>query len=173
MRRKRTYNTRLIKTRLSYTMSEIVKLFGVHVRTVQEWHKQGLHPIDYSYRPLLFVGYELQRFLEEKKQSRKIRLKDDEFYCPKCRAARISAPENIKIIDTKRRIGRSDFSVYIKGICKICSCKLSRFSTLNREKSSVFATMLTQAEGVLESDFVPHVNTDLRGGRNHANECQK
>ena len=171
MRRKRTYNSRLIKARLSYTMSEIARLYGIHVRTVQEWHKQGLNPIESSFRPRLFTGYEVRRFLEKRKQSRKIRLKDDEFYCPKCRAARISDPEDINIIDTKRRIGKADFSVYIKGICKICSCKLTRFSTRSKVKLSVFAQMLAQADRVLESDFVPRVNTDLKGGRNNANEC--
>jgi hypothetical protein len=161
----------VLKSRLSYTMSEIAKLYGIHVRTVQEWHKQGLTPIDSDHRPILFMGYEVKRFLEERKRSRKVKLKSNEFYCPRCRAARISDPKYIHIIDTNRRIGKSDFSVYIKGVCIICSCKLTRFSTRKRAKTSVFVTKLTQADRVLESDFITPVNTDLRGGLNHANEC--
>jgi hypothetical protein len=152
-------------------MSEIAKLFGIHVRTIQEWHKQGLTPIDPDHRPLLFMGYEVKRFLEERKRLRKVKLKSNEFYCPKCRAARISDSKYIHIIDTNRRIGKSDFSVYIKGICKICFCNLTRFSTRSKAKISVFAAMLPQADRVLKSDFSSPLNTDLKGDQNHANKC--
>lgn len=161
MKRKRTYNARLIRARLTYTISEIATLFGLHIRTVQRWYKQGLIPVEVDTKPLLFTGNEIKRFLEHKRRSGKIELKDGEFYCPKCRQARSSAPRSIGIIDTKRRIGRDDYSVHIKGICQICSCKLTRFSTRSRLKSSIFTMLLTQADRGLEGDYPPTTNTDI------------
>lgn len=45
-KKKRTYNTNLIKVRHSYTTVEIAELYKIHRRTVQSWLKQGLQVID-------------------------------------------------------------------------------------------------------------------------------
>ena len=164
MRKKRTYNVRLIRARRCYTMSEISLLLKVHVRTVQSWHKQGMVPIDPDDKPLLFQGVEVKRFLSNRQKARKCRLKENEFFCPRCKTPRTSLPRRIRIVDTNRRIGKNDVLVLIRGICDICDCRLSRFSTRNKVKSSFWHRMVEQVRTGLRGDSSPTLNTDFKGG---------
>jgi len=101
-------------------MSEISLLLNVHVRTVQAWYKQGMAPIDPNDKPLLFQGIEIKRFLSNRQKARKCKLKENEFFCPRCKTATTSLPQGIRIVDTNRRIGKDDVLVLIRGICDIC-----------------------------------------------------
>ena len=162
-KKKRNHNIRLIRKRRSYTMSELAELLHVHVRTVQSWHKQGMTPIDPDDRPLLFIGAEVQRFLSQRQQARKCPLKEDEFRCPRCRAARTSRPNDLHIVDTGRRMGKVDVSVMIKGVCTECECQMTRFSTRRKVAESVWVRKLKQGQSRLSRDRKATVNTDLEG----------
>lgn len=164
MKKKRKYNIRLIRERRSYTMGEIAELLKVHVRTAQVWHKNGMKPIDPDDRPLLFLGLEIKRHLSQGQSSRKCPLKEDEFFCPRCRTARTSCPSDVHIVDTGRRMGKVDFSVMIKGICTECECRLTRFCTRRTLEKSVWARTLKQGQARLYRDRKTTVNTDLEGG---------
>lgn len=139
MNRKRTYNIRLIHSRRSYSTSELADLFGIHVRTIQSWRKQGLEPINPDESRYLFMGNTVKEFIREKQASRKSALKEDEFYCPRCRQPRKSLPEHIEINITDKQIGKSNFHVQIKGVCEKCQCKLNRFATKNGLKGSIWS----------------------------------
>ena len=169
MRKKRTYNIRLIRARRCYTMSEISFLLNVHIRTVQSWRKQGMAPIDPNDKPLLLQGIEIKRFVHKKQKERKHRLKENEFFCPRCKVPRTSLPEGIRIEDTNKRIGRSDVLVLVRGICDTCDCKLSRFSTRNKVKSSFWHRMVEQVQTGLREDSSTTLNTDFKGGEK---QCQ-
>ena len=122
------YNLRLIKTRESYTTKRIAQELGVHSRTVQEWYKKGLQPIE-NKLPYRTMGYEIKRFLEKELQKHKHKLQSDEFYCTKCRQAVKSTDNDVWIEISKRTIGKNSFkSMTIKGICENCNCKINRFS---------------------------------------------
>lgn len=164
MKKKRTYNIRLIRARRCYTMSEISPLLNVHVRTVQAWHKQGMAPIDPNDKPLLFQGIEIKRFLSNRQKARKCKLKENEFFCPRCKTPTTSLPQGIRIVDTNRIIGKNDVLVLIRGICDICDCKLSRFSTRNKVKSSFWYRMVEQVRTGLRGDSSTTLNTDFKGG---------
>ncbi len=166
MRRNLSNKIRLIIARRSYSTSEIAELLGTHIRTVQIWHSEGLKPIDETAKPFLFMGEEIKRFLSKKRSARKIRLGKDEFYCPRCKAARKSDGKNITIINTKRKIGRSDESVLIKGICPVCGCRLNRFSTKNKSKTLSFVQNGKQRKRILEGDLFLPLNTDIEQGDN-------
>lgn len=125
---KKNYVLKNIKTRESYTTKRISKEIGVHTRTVQEWVKQGLKPIENS-SPYYFMGYELKRFLQEKLKNRKTKLFPDEFYCTKCREAVRPIDKDVWISVSSRTIGNQGFnSLTIKGICENCNSKINRFS---------------------------------------------
>lgn len=146
VKKKRTYNIRLIRSRRSYTIAEIASLFRIYVGTVRRWHKQGLEPIDPDDHPILFIGETIREFLKEKQESRKFPLKEDEFFCPRCRQPRKSIQADIVVIITVRKIGKSDFHAQIKGRCTDCGCGLNRFATKNGLKDSFWSEFITQEE---------------------------
>ena len=63
-------NPRLVKIYRNYSVEEIARLFGLHKNTVRNWLKQGLPAID-DRRPILILGRELSRFLQERRQKAK------------------------------------------------------------------------------------------------------
>ncbi len=146
---KRKFRLNRIRVRRSYSTAEICDLFNCHVQTVRNWHRRGMKSIDPNNRPLLFIGTEIKRFLSERQNSRKIKLKEDEFYCPRCRNARQSIPEEIGIFETGRQMGKHDEQVLIKGECKECNCSLTRFGTKNGVKGTFFERIITQGSGRL------------------------
>lgn len=128
----KTYVIKNIKTRESYTTKRISQEIGVHPRTVQEWVKEGLKPIENS-SPYYFMGYEIKRFLEEKLKSRKIKLNPDEFYCTKCRKAVRPTDKDVWISVSSRTIGNQGFkATTVKGICENCNSRINRFSHTGR-----------------------------------------
>lgn len=149
IKKKRKYNIRLIRQRRSYTMRELSDLLGVHVRTVQTWHKLGMKPIEPDGRPLLFIGADVKRFLSKRQNARKCPLKENEFYCPRCRAAQTSFPEGLNVEDTGRRMGKEDTQVLIRGICRTCSCRLTRFSTKRQAKTMSWLRNISRGEARL------------------------
>lgn len=75
------YNTRLIKSRRSYNITEMASLLGVDRKTCQRWIKQGgLKVIEKGVNPLLIMGADLISFLREKKEQRRCELREDEFF---------------------------------------------------------------------------------------------
>lgn len=128
------YNLRLIKTRESYSTKRISQELGVHDRTVQEWYKEGLKPIEKK-SPYLVMGYELKRFLEERQQKRKCKLQPDEFYCTKCRHAVKSTANDVRLAILQQTIGKKSFkAIIIKGICEKCNLRINRFSHTGKLK---------------------------------------
>ena len=122
------YNLRLIKTRESYSTKRISQELGVHPRTVQEWYKEGLLPIE-NKPPYRTMGYVIKKFLEKKLQKHKCQLQPEEFYCTKCRHAVRSTDNDVWIEISKRTIGRNGFkAMTMKGICENCNSRINRFS---------------------------------------------
>ena len=122
------YNSRLIKSRRSYNITEIASLFGVDRKTCQRWIKiDGLKPIERDESPLV-MGDVLEIFLREKNKKRKVKLNEDEFYCMKCHKAVSVKIDTEKIIKTGKKIGRNDLDQFKKiGICEVCETKVNRF----------------------------------------------
>jgi hypothetical protein len=158
-----TYNVRLLKAKRSYTMNEISEVFGIHVRTVQSWRKSGMSPIDPDDRPFLFLGKDIGQFLVNRRNSSKIKLKENEFYCPRCRFARQSFQEKIDIVYTGKRLGLVDELILVKGICVKCQCRLNRFAKKSAIKSSILYQIYRKAQDTLKGNSRPIVNADLFG----------
>ena len=62
-------------------MEEAARLFGTHRNTVRAWLKAGLKAIDGS-RPVLILGSELRRFLDERRAKRKCPTPPGMIYLP-------------------------------------------------------------------------------------------
>ena len=60
--KKRTYNTRLIKRDLSYTIQEVAELYGLHPQAVRRWINIGLRTID-GLKPFLIHGSDLINYI--------------------------------------------------------------------------------------------------------------
>lgn len=122
------YNLRLITSRHSYTPDEIARLFTLHKKTVFRWIADGLHPLEKNTRPILIMGYELRRFLSKKKQVRKVKLKDDEYYCVKCRRASLAESGTESTVPTGKRIGKNAREqLSQQGKCVRCGTNMHRF----------------------------------------------
>lgn len=153
-KKKRKYNTRLIKQTLSYSTQDIVSLFGLHKRTVQEWHTQGLPRID-DRKPFLVLGSDLKEFLDKRQGSRRRHCQPNEFYCFKCRSPR-TCWENvvdIKFLNEKR--------LMIIGVCAQCDTPLNKISSPKKldELYKIFVVQKIQDEHIF--GFNPTIyNTD-------------
>lgn len=122
------YNTKLIKSRNSYTIAEIADLFGVHKKTCFRWLKEGLKVIQENTNPLLIMGNDLKQFLQGKQKARKTILQPDEYYCCKCSRAAKAKIGSEQIVKTGRKIGRNNQDQLCKiAICTNCKSKVNRF----------------------------------------------
>src|SRR5271155_4230469 len=80
---RKTFNTRIIRAKQTYSTDEIATLLGVHPSTIHAWHKEGLSPID-AHKQLLFWGQDLKDFINQRQKSRKHPCKPNELFCFKC-----------------------------------------------------------------------------------------
>src|ERR1043166_8907547 len=160
-KRRRSFNLRIFRSRRAYTFADIAEELETHIRTVQRWHKEGLPVVDDT-TPYLIMGYAIQTFLKERGKRRKTPLKPGEFYCPRCRAPRLSAPEKLVVERTSRRLGKVFKQVLIRGICCQCRQRLLLFSSDRKlaEWLKIPATSAEQGQ-VLNGSLHRSVNTDM------------
>lgn len=128
-RRSCRQNLNRLRIHRSYTMRELGFVLGVHVRTVQSWHKQGMTPISESVRPFLFMGNTVQEFLQCRRKTNQCRLEDHQFYCLRCRAGVSPNKRSVTVEVTQKRVGRDAKQVIIKATCPICGGTVVRFAS--------------------------------------------
>lgn len=75
----RRYDPRRARSHLTYTFTEIARLFEVTIFTARKWRKQGLATID-DRIPYLVSGSELARFIRQKNAPRQP-MKPGQIYC--------------------------------------------------------------------------------------------
>ena len=131
----KVYSTRLIKRKRSYTYKDIADLFAIHVRTVQEWRKEGLNILSES-NPYLVMGRDLINFLNSRQKKRKVSLKPNEFYCVTCRKAVLPVSESIKEKE-QAMLGGGAKSISKEAICLNCKNKIFRFGSSKKMDSKV------------------------------------
>jgi transcription elongation factor Elf1 len=84
-----------IKSLHCYTIQEAAAVSGVSDRTIRAWMKDGLSAMKQE-RPTLLRGDALIAFIKGQRKSRKTKIKQDEFYCLKCRDARKPAERMVE-----------------------------------------------------------------------------
>lgn len=123
------YNINLITARRSYCVNEIASLLGINRKTCGRWIKCGdLKVIEENVNPLLVMGADLINFIKEKREKRKIHLKENEFFCVKCHKAVKAKIGSEQIIKTGKKIGKDSKEQFKKtGICENCGTKINKF----------------------------------------------
>jgi len=123
------YNLRLIKSKRSYSINEMVSLLKVNRKTCHRWIKNdGLRPIERNTNPLLVMGEVLKKFLKERIEKRRFELGKNEFFCMKCRKPVKAKMGSEKVIKTGKRIGKIDLEQRKKtGICGVCGTEINKF----------------------------------------------
>jgi hypothetical protein len=156
-RKKRTYNLRLIRRNLSYSISEIADLFATHPQTVRQWIKAGLETID-GRRPFLVHGGELIRFLSERQSRRKHQCRPEQFFCCRCRTPKRlrNGLVTIRILNERQ--------LCLAGHCQDCDSPMNRVGSVRclEEYRRIFI-IETIAKPRLEEDAHPCLRHHLEG----------
>lgn len=121
------HNPNKIRIYRTYTRKELAKVFGVCIYTINAWRKAGLPSIG-EHRPLLFKGAAVKEFLKKRRVSKKVPLKETEFYCLRCKAARESVANNIVMRETGKILGDGSRQIIKRGICNKCGADLCRLA---------------------------------------------
>lgn len=156
-RKRRTYNTRLIRRDHSYTIQEVAELFVVHKNAVSRWLKSGLTPIDRS-RPVLIHGSTLINYLDGQKAKRRATCQPDEFYCFSCRAPRQPFGRMVDILPRNAKL------VSLVAICADCGTAMRRVGSTKKQAiyCQLFETATPAALHINQTP-APSVKCDLEG----------
>jgi hypothetical protein len=117
--KRRTYNVRLIRRDLSYSIQEIAELYDLHPQAVRRWVKSGLPTID-DRRPIYVHGTDLFGFLKQRQAARRRRCAPDEFYCCRCRAPRRVDGNRVTILH------QTNTKLLLRGTCEACSAPVNK-----------------------------------------------
>jgi hypothetical protein len=145
---------RRIKIHRSYTVDEIARLLGCHKNTVRTWLKQGLIAIDRR-RPLLVLGAQLSRFLQDRRQRSRQRCAPGEIYCVKCRMPRRPAGDMADYLPITTALGN------LRGICPTCEILIHR---------RVSWVRINEIRGELEIT-IPQAQSHIRESRSLSVSC--
>jgi hypothetical protein len=124
----KTVNHTKIRSNTCYQYNELAQVLGVSLTTIRNWKRAGMKVLEEGSRPLLVMGFEVIRFLAQRKQKRKVHIQKGEIFCRNCLASRKSKPDNIKIEQTGKKIGKAN-QIIVRGICEVCEAKMIKFST--------------------------------------------
>ncbi len=156
-RKKRTYNTRLIKCELSYTVQEIAERLSVHVNAVHRWTKVGLSCID-GLKPQMVHGSELIAFLKLRQSKRKYTCKETELYCCKCRKPQPAWEGQADLIIRNRK------QLNIHALCAVCTTPMNKVGSIKKleEYAKTFSVQTIQGEHLIEREYPP-VKCEIEG----------
>lgn len=138
------FNTRIIKSKSTYSIEEISELLKVHKNTVGTWIKEGLQKID-AHLPYLVFGQDLIDFLKTRNNSKKRPCAPNKLFCCKCQ--KLSKPLNnivcIKITDARTNIA---------GFCETCSTKINKAISPNKIDffKEIFILQMVHKENLIE-----------------------
>lgn len=145
MRKSRTYNTRLIRRKSSYSVQDVAELFRLHKNAVLRWLRDGLDRIDEK-KPYFIYGETLAEYLQQKQQKRKHKCASDEFFCCKCRMPRKPWEHlvDIKIQNQKKLI--------ISGVCVACGTAIRRIGATKKliEYQKIFLVQALEGQHIDE-----------------------
>lgn len=148
------YTLRHIRNKRSYSFKELADLLGVHVRTVQAWHKNGMPIIEGSQYPYLVLGSDAKDFLKELQSKRQLKLQAGECYCVACHKA--VTPLDVKIQSNNRKMGEGKESISHIGKCPLCQNKVTRFDSRELSKTPTNSPSKPAKKSVKKPTQKPH-----------------
>lgn len=116
-----------LKSARSYDTRQLAEELGIHTRTVQSWRKQGLNPVEGGKKPLIYMGYEVSRFVEDRASADKRPLAEGELFCTKCKSGREAVTGSITTKETSQSIKYGIRKLTITGLCVVCGGRMFRF----------------------------------------------
>lgn len=118
--KKRRYNLSRIRENYTYSVEEIVELFGIATMTVFRWiADEGLDRLPNS-KKYFVHGSKLRKFLECKNGKNKKPCKDGEIYCCKCRNPQLPIRSSLK---TQSILNGT---IRVLGKCDVCSTMMNK-----------------------------------------------
>lgn len=155
-KKRRSYNIRLIRLNLSYSVQDITELYGIHKNAALRWIKDGLPVIDQR-KPYLIHGADLADYLKKKQAGRKHKCKPDEFFCFKCRQPR-KAWGDMADIEI-----RNESKLSISGLCATCETPVRRAGSVSKlpEYQKIFLIQTMPLPHITDRN-VPSVMCDFR-----------
>jgi hypothetical protein len=113
-------NTRRIKAKLSYTVSNLAELLGVSHGTVLFWiRNEGLQRNEGIY-PYMLRGEVVIAFLKARRLKNRFTLQPDQFRCGKCNAARMAFGSNATLQKHRSK------TFLLKANCATCGGKMCK-----------------------------------------------
>lgn len=154
------HNPRLAKIHRTYTVEEVAHLYRVHKNTVRKWIKRGLPLLDKT-RPMLILGKDLKKFIEDQRKKHKKPCKLYEIYCLRCREPRQPAGHIASYKPLTETQGN------LIGICPVCETFMFKIVSLSKLEIAKCTLQIQPPQGLehLKGTSVPPVNSDfnLRG----------
>jgi hypothetical protein len=134
----RAPDLRRIRTSMTYDVSEIADLFGIHTNTVHNWIKAGLEVIPDT-RPALIYGECLKLFLKRLRQSRKKTCHPNQMFCCRCKSAQQPVAGTVSIHRQQTK------SLTLCGKCEVCALQMYRGGSVSRldEYTKAFGQITT------------------------------
>lgn len=145
---RKNFNTRVIKSKKTYSVEEISELFHVHKNTVGAWLKSGLKKIDRQ-QPYLVFGQDLIDFINAKNSSKKRPCSEEQLFCCKCQEPRRSKNNIVQIKINNCRTN-------MIGICDVCGTKINK--TISPQKVSFYKNIFN-VEAVQKEDLLECIKT--------------
>jgi len=129
------YNFNRIKSKTSYSMTEISSLLGIDRKTCRRWiQNEGLEVIEKNVSPLLIMGSDLIEFVKNKRLKRKKPLEKDEYFCFKCHKVVKAQIGSEQLVKTGKRIGKDNHEQIRKiGSCEICGTKINKYVGVSQQ----------------------------------------
>lgn len=125
---KKKFNTRIIKSKSTYSIEEITKVLGVNKSAVGRWFHFGLPKID-NQQPYLVWGQDLIDFLNIRNKSKKRPCGENQLFCCRCQKATCAKGNVVRIDANDKRIN-------LIGVCVECGGVTNR--TISPQKIEVF-----------------------------------
>ena len=138
MKKKHPY--RRLHMNRAYSLSEISKVLGVHIRTVQDWVRQGLPVFNKPSRPYLVMSGDVQQFLLRQRGKLGRHLEQGEFMCLTCHAPCYPVPGSVTVIPTGHRMGKDKIQIRSQGTCPNCGGKISRLGVQDQKNNNQQST---------------------------------
>ena len=135
----RRLDWRRVKIHRSYTVDEVARLLGIHIRTVRRWVSVGgLIALD-DQKPMLILGHALKAFGEtQRKPKQKSRL--HECYCFSCKTPRAAAFGEGEIVLVTAQ------SLNVRMLCDTCTTIMHRRHSWSRVGALAAIVHLTAPE---------------------------
>jgi len=108
-------NSKSISIHRSYTVEELSGVLRVDKKTCFRWIEEGLKIIPGCKKPILIMGEDIKKFLDNRRLKRKVKLGRYQFFCFTCKKATIAKRGSIKIVGDKKT-----------ALCRVCNGKITR-----------------------------------------------